>query len=647
MKDLLAPDGVLAAAIPHYEDRPEQRAVSRRIAQALEESRALLVEAGTGTGKTLAYLMPAVLSGKRVVVSTATRALQDQIARSDLPLVRSVVARSFRSVALKGVSNYVCRRRLQAYLPTAPPTLASSIQSWVESTERGDRAEVDWIGEDSPIWAEITTTAEARVGPRCPHFERCFVTTARRTAEDSDIILTNHHLYFADLLLRARSGGSRLLPEHDVVIFDEAHQLEDVATEYFGVRVATDRVSRLLRDVRGIARESSELQRIAVSVEHAAAEFFHAVRLGLRAPEGSGRVVLPPEFFSHQGCRRAWFQLDHLCEELARELEAAGSDEEDARGATAQVGASVATRARQLRDDLATIADRDRPTHAYWAELNGAQVAITSAPVHVGAEIQRHVLAGRALPIFTSATLTVAGSFDFIRDRLGLDRERVDEFAVSSPFDYGRQTLLYLPRDLPEPGPPDARPLGERILELLAITDGGAFVLFTSHRALRDAVAALRDRVPYPLWVQGEESAAGLLDKFRATPSSVLMGTGSFWEGVDVSGDALRLVIMDKLPFAAHTDPLIEARLQRIAERGGDPFEEVQLPQAAIALKQGFGRLIRRRDDRGVVAILDPRIVTRRYGQVFLQTLPPEIRRTSSLEQVRRWWKGEAATVAA
>jgi ATP-dependent DNA helicase DinG len=693
--DVLAPGGGLARTIPDYEDRAEQRAMSAAVARALDDERALIVEAGTGTGKTLAYLVPALASGKRVVVSTGTRALQDQIARHDVPLLRSMLARPFSAVVLKGVSNYACRRKLAELASrnvsrSAPDVSIDALVDWAAHSETGDRAEVEWLAESAPLWADATTTPDARIGARCPHFERCFVTQARRRADQAQLVLVNHHLYFADRALRASYPGARILPEHDAVIFDEAHQLEDVATEHFGARISTHRLAELVRDAH-IALASLPLwtgraaDDTIRTVERTGVALFAQLRAALVACDlhgaHDGRVPLPAGLFDHPDRQAAWFKLDTALEDLARTADAesepppdlvpgtdlaaehrTGSDPDDPRdatrggvngpalpgqrgresplsidrelGARAQL-AGLARRARALRDDLATIAEQRHKSHVYWGETRATGTFLTASPIDVADLVRRHILAAGPTPVLTSATLTAAGSFDYTRRRLGLDD--ADELAVASPFDYARQAMLYVPRDLPPVTDGFTAAAAARTRELLAITEGRAFLLFTSHRALREAAARLAE-LPFPRLVQGDAPRAALIARFRATPNAVLLGTSSFWEGVDVPGDALSLVVIDKLPFAPHTDPLIAARMQAAAEAGEDPFAAIQLPAAAIALKQGFGRLIRRRDDRGIVAILDGRVVTRGYGRVFLDTLPPGLPRSSALEQVRRWW---------
>jgi ATP-dependent DNA helicase DinG len=665
VSDTLAPGGSLHAAIPHFEDRPEQRRMSAAVAAALADERALLVEAGTGTGKTLAYLVPALASGKRVIVSTGTRTLQDQIIRHDVPLLRQILARPFTAVALKGVANYVCRRKLAELRSPAPEVAADlpALRAWLDDSDSGDRAELEEVPEHAPIWAKVTTTTEARLGPRCPYFERCHVTAARRAADKADLVLVNHHLYFADLALRAVAPGARVVPEHAAVIFDEAHQLEDVATEHFGLRVGTSRLGGLVRDARiAFARDlwsegrHGEHEQLVHHVERAGVGLFALARQALAAlaPDG-GRVPLPPDLLASGPRQEAWFVLDGALEELARagEREAMppppgeAADEDEAAAARREQLASLARRARAVRDDLAELAEQRQRSHVYWGETRAVATTLSASPISVAELVRRHVVDGGRTTIFTSATLTVAGGFDYTRARLGLARDTVDELALPSPFDYRRQALLYLARDLPAPTG-DGLPAGvsERVRELLAITGGRAFVLFTSHRAMQACGRQLAG-LPYPLLRQGDAPRAALVERFRATPGAVLLGTGSFWEGVDVPGDALSLVIIDKLPFQPHTDPLTAARASAILARGGEPFGALQLPQAAIALKQGFGRLIRRRDDRGIVAILDPRIVQRTYGRVLLDSLPAGLPRTSAIEQVRRWWSRPEAVAGA
>jgi ATP-dependent DNA helicase DinG len=580
-----------------------------------------------------------------VIVSTATRTLQDQIARNDIPLLRTIVARPFSAVVLKGVANYVCRRKLAS--ASLAGNLGSALSSWVDHSSTGDRSEVEWLAEDSATWSEITTTPDARIGPRCPFFDRCFVTQARRLAERADLVLVNHHLYLSDCALRATAPGARVLPDHDAVIFDEAHQLEEVATEHFGKRISTHALTKLVHDAKlaltGLALwEGFHGTDVIVLVERASAGLFAATRNAL--PDGTeARIPLPEGFLGRGELRMKWFALDDALEQLARLLEteaetrpAMDPEVDDSSSSSAPL-AAVARRARTLRDDLADIADQTSRSHVYWAEVRATGTTLVASPIELGEVFRRHLLQPNRPTVFTSATLAIAGDFAYTRRRLGI--EAADELVVPSSFDYARQAMLYVPRDLPLPADDEfSAAAAQRTLELLELTGGHAFLLFTSHRALRDAAARLATS-PYPKLVQGDAPRATLVERFRATPGAILLGTGSFWEGVDVPGDALALVVIDKLPFASHLDPLRAARARACAEANIDPFESLQLPAAALALKQGFGRLIRRRDDRGIVAVLDHRLVTKNYGRVFVDTLPAGLPRTSSIEQVRRWWR--------
>lgn len=653
--DLLGPGGRLSQALPGYEHRPEQLAMAGAVLDALDDARPLLVEAGTGTGKTLAYLVPAALSGKKVVISTGTRTLQEQILARDVPLLRERLGLEIEVVALKGISNYLCRRRFAELGDTADPDLVR-IAAWSRTTQTGDKSELASVPEDAPAWRVVTTTPDARLGPRCPYWERCFVTQARRAAARAEIIVVNHHLFFADLALRHAFAGAQVLPAYDAVIFDEAHQVEDVATEHFGVAVSTHRLATLSRDalkeLSALAAPTDErraAERLLANLDARADELFAALRRRLGELDGAraasvyearpgaaaaeSRLASPSDLFASPR-QESWFRLDAALEELARHAERRAAAAPDG----GEEHEAICRRAEAIRADLAQLAEPPGHRHVHWAELRGRQVHLHASPIEVGPLLRERVAEAIGSVVFTSATLTTAGSFEFTRARLGLEPDTSTELLVDSPFDFARQAMLYLPQDLPLPSEPDfADAALARIRELLAITAGRAFVLFTSHRALAHAAAALRGSdAPYRVLVQGERPRGALLDDFR-TGGAVLLATGAFWEGVDVPGDSLSLVILEKLPFGVPDEPLTAARSARLLERGEDPFRDYQLPRAALALKQGFGRLIRRRDDRGIVAILDRRILARGYGATFLASLPPATR-TSALEQVRRWW---------
>jgi ATP-dependent DNA helicase DinG len=668
VKSAFAPGGALARSMAGYEDRPQQQAMADAVAAALEDARALLVEAGTGTGKTLAYLVPAAASGKRVVVSTGTRALQEQLTQHDIPLAERALGRPVHAAVLKGVSNYVCKRKsgaLELQLPGQGGEL-DAIRSWLLRTETGDRGELGAIGDDSAWWPLLTTTPESRVGPRCPHFETCYVTQARRAAEKADLVIVNHHLYFADLALRAASPGARVLPDHDAVIFDEAHLLEEVMTEHFGFGVSTTRMALLARDLVGAGHASDRLER-------AAADFFDRARAALgtllldasppgRSPPASdassrgmtpwaSRAALPEGMFAEPALQAAWFGLDGALESAEAAAAAAEARGDDDGRTGPDAWGQLARRASHARTALADLAEADDGRRAVrWGEVRGASVSLRASPIDVSNILRERVLTQVPAAVFTSATLAAAGRFTYMRERLGLTPDDCDELRVDSPFDYARQAILYVARDLPAPSSPDFTAAAcARAAELIEVTGGGAFVLFTSHRALREAADLLRARLSFPLLVQGQAPPAALLDRFRAERGSVLLATGTFWAGVDVPGPALQLVIMDKLPFASPGDPLVAARAAALERAERDPFRELSVPHAALTFRQGFGRLIRRRDDRGIAAVLDGRLVQKSYGKAFLDSLPPGLARTSALEVVRRWWRGEprAATAPA
>jgi ATP-dependent DNA helicase DinG len=633
--DLLGLRSSLRAAVPAYEDRPQQQQMAAAVAAALAGDYPLLVEAGTGTGKTLAYLLPALASGKRVVVSTGTKTLQDQIAHQDLPRLRAAVPTRFRAVVVKGIANYLCLRRLhEARGLFASPEL-EVVQRWAAATTTGDRSEVEALGENAPIWGQVTTTAEGRLGPRCPHYSQCFVTRARRTAEGAQLIIVNHHLFFSDLALRARYPGARVLPDYDAVVFDEAHGLEAVATEHFGVAVSAPRIRRLTRDAATVLPSHHGL--LLRTAQQRADELFALVQRRL-GRGGERRLPLPEDFFAEPATQRAWFALDTSLADLAeRATEQAQGEVDDHR---ADALADLAGRARAVQDELATLAERARDNHVHWTEVRGQNLFLRASPIEVGPLLRRHLLDQQRSVILTSATLATGGQFTYVRRRLGLSGDDAHELVLASPFDFARQAILYVPDDLPDPRAATfTAHCCQRVVELLAITGGRAFVLFTSHRARAAAVATLRNQLPYPVLVQGDEPRGQLLDRFRATDRAVLFATGAFWEGVDVPGEALSMVIIDKLPFAPPDDPLVSGRMHRYEQEGGDPFADHQIPQAALVLKQGVGRLIRRRDDRGIVAILDHRLRTRAYGRCFRQMLPSELPECARLADLRSWWQ--------
>jgi ATP-dependent DNA helicase DinG len=648
VRAILGPGGAAAAAFPGWEARPGQLAMADRIVDAIEGDERLFVEAGTGTGKTLAYLVPAVLSGRKVVVSTGTKTLQDQIATVDLPRLRAMLDRAgvlpgpLHWAVMKGLGNYVCRRRLdernrQRSL-VADPEL-ERVLAFAAASSTGDRADLTDLPDDAPVWPEIAATPETRVGPRCAYFESCFVTAMRRRAAAAPLVIVNHHLFFADLALRARWPDAQVIPPYEVVIFDEAHQIEDVATEFFGVHASTQRLYALARDLsRETGVDAGRGQAAAARLTAATAALADALRALLPAPRPGleeTRVPFPERFDSGPALAR-YHDLDARLDEIAVWLDPDGDEVSRSHRAPEVVG--LGRRAGAARADLALLIGGRGREHVRWVAATSRNVGLHASPVDV-APLLGNALADCPGPIvLTSATLTVANSFDYLRARTGL-ADTAAEASFPSPFRYAEQALLYLAPDLPEPNQ-ERFPLAaaERMAELCAITGGRALLLFTSFRNLRVAEAHLRATLPCPLLVQGERPRHLLLAALRERIGSVLLATQSFWEGVDVPGEALSLVVMDRIPFSVPDDPLTAARIDRIRDAGGDPFGGYQLPRAALSLKQGFGRLIRTRSDHGIVAILDGRVARKTYGATLRASLPADCPRTELLEDVAAFW---------
>lgn len=648
--EVLRPGGPLAEALAQYESRPGQWAMAARVAKAIENDERLLVEAGTGTGKTLAYLVPAILSGRKVVISTGTKTLQDQIARLDLPRLRKILPQPFSFAVMKGLGNYVCLRRLSEYATPEWENLAT-VRAWLEETETGDRAELADLPDDAPLWRDITATPETRLGSRCNFFERCYVTAMRRHALEAQVVLVNHHLFFADLALRTRWPEAQVIPPYEAVVFDEAHQLEEVATEFFGLHVSSARLFALARDVGRVvlgAKLATRITSLARRISGAADAFATALRARVPVPAtGAGdetRVPMPDDLWAPARALDTpiarYHELDNVLEEAATLLDRLARDNGNENGAP--VWAGLARRAASARDELAALVDSSRRDQVRWIATTTRNMSLRASPIEVAPLLARAFDHHIGPLVFTSATLTAGGSFSYVRDALGLG-DTASEASFPSPFRWDQQALLYLAADLPNPGEerfPAAA--AERALELCRASAGRALLLFTSFRNLRVAAERLRADGGFPVLVQGEKPRHTLLESLRGRLGSVLLATQSFWEGVDVPGEALELVVIDRLPFAVPDEPLVGARIARIRETDGDPFTSYQLPQAALALKQGFGRLIRTRRDRGVAAILDGRILRRPYGGVLLQSLPPGCRRTELLEDVAEFFQRRA-----
>jgi len=667
---ILGPDGALARALPGYEHRDDQLALARAVSGALEGRRYLVAEAGTGTGKTLAYLVPAALCGRKVVVSTATKALQEQIWLKDLPLLSGPCGVEVNAAYLKGRANYWCLARGEKF--AAAPTFLTReeaaqwprLLAWARSTGTGDRSEVD-LPDQYAAWREVSATGETCLGRDCQRYDDCFVTQARLRAQQADVVLVNHHLFFADLAMRTSRAGVEVLPEYQAVIFDEAHALEEVATEYFGLSVSSWRIEELVRDAQRAAGDRPDLAALLQSrtaeLARAGERFFGPLALRLRArgkwsarPEPvEGRATGPtPRALrsSRRPGRREAVEPDVRAPLDAGllaplEPEQARLDEalEEVRGMLAEAESpallAIARRAGELRVELKAVTAMGEPSRVYFAEARGRGLFLRAAPVDVSEELVERLYRRLDTAVFTSATLAAQGRFDYFRRQVGLAAFEVEEQRLPGPFDYPRQAALVVPEGMPEPAAPDFPAAAARaVAALTAITGGRAFVLCTSTRmmrALRDLCAGL----PFQLLLQGERPKHRLLEAFKAEPS-VLFATQSFWEGVDVPGEALSLVIIDKLPFAPPGDPVVAARLGALEAEGRDGFSELTVPAAALSLRQGFGRLIRARTDRGLVAVLDPRLATRGYGRAFLATLPP-VPLYRTLDEARRWWERE------
>jgi ATP-dependent DNA helicase DinG len=611
-------------------------------------------------------LVPAILSGRKIVISTATRALQDQIYFKDLPLIERALGLRTSAALMKGLSNYLCRRRYAEYRSSedsASPSRSRSldaIERWLSETESGDVGELASLGENDPVLPLVTSSSDTRVGQPCQYFGECFVTRMKKDADAARLVIVNHHLFFADLALRGAHPG-RVLPDYDAVIFDEAHQLEDIATMFFGVRVSETRVKRLLAELE---RTLGRLGRtgplfgagVLTHARNASDDFF---RLVVEAtPKGDGRVTLERDFWTGERAS-AWHRLDEtldsiraVTEALAGELSSGTSNRSAAvsrRDALAIAdGAGVlARRADEIRRDLAIVVD-GAAGRVTFADVGSRSPSLSSSPVELAGLFRSQIFETIPATILTSATLSsgsddgkASAPFSFVRSRLGLDGDavRVDELVVKSPFDYASRAVLYVPEDLPSPGDEafGARAV-DRIAELVELTGGGAFVLTTSVRSMRTLHRGLCDRLRGPrVFVQGERPKSALLATFRAAGDAVLVATASFWQGVDVPGDALRLVVLEKIPFPVPTEPLVLARARALESEGKNPFLDLHLPLAKIALKQGFGRLIRSHADRGIVALLDERIHRRGYGKALLSALPPA-RRARDIAEVRALW---------
>ena len=634
--------GPVARAMPGFEPREGQRRMAAAVAKAIEEGETLLAEAGTGTGKTLAYLIPAILSRQRVLVSTGTKNLQEQVFFKDLPALRDSLGVSFTATLMKGRSNYLCLHRWESYrdavegntgtsgrlIESGDHVLLPVIQQWMTGTKTGDRAELRDLPEDLPLWKEISADADTCLGTECPRYGDCFLTLMRQRAAESDVVIVNHHLLCADASVRQGAYGE-VIPSCPTLIVDEAHQLEDVATQYFGIAFSNYRVDDLVHDVeRLLGTGMIEIERAQAAaraltrVGDNSGIFFAALSLARSTATSLSDVRARYTGDAMAECTEEGLMLASALEELERSLTARGRQLDDDADMDDETVATLARRARDLRQDLRFLLRADDEDFVYYLEQRGLGTFLRASPVDVSRIVRDALFDRFRTVVLTSATLAVEGSFDYIKGRLGITV--AEELQVASEFDYRQQALLYLPRRMPPPKSPSfAEAVARETVALLTRSRGRAFVLFTSYRVLRAVQPIVEMALPYPILVQGTAPRSALIEEFRETPNAVLLATSSFWQGVDVVGESLSCVVIDKLPFASPGDPVTSARIEAINARGGDAFAEYQVPLAILSLQQGLGRLIRHRTDRGVLAVLDPRLATMGYGRRFLASLPP------------------------
>jgi ATP-dependent DNA helicase DinG len=645
MEEIFGKNGLIAKYHREYEFRPGQIKMAAAVLRAFEEKKHLIVEAGTGTGKTLAYLVPAIAAAlgqnKRIIISTGTKNLQEQLMEKDIPFLQKILPKKFTAAYMKGRSNYACLHRIKK--AETQPILDSldefdsfqKVSRWSRESGTGDKAELTDLPENLSYWRDINAKGEACIGQKCAEFENCFITRMRQRAEEADIVIVNHHLFFADLNIRGNEFG-RVLPDYAAVIFDEAHLIEDIAADYFGFQVSSFQIDELVRDVERLpitdVALNRDLTKLSAKIIGLADQFWARFSQG-RSQDG--RFPLVQGSFAQRtksgeieatALGEAYFNLDTTLERLETTLDRLKDDKSEIE--------SIVRRTRQTRFDLDFICTQAEKNYVYWLERRGKGVFLRASPIDVSALLQDKLFDKTETVVMTSATLSSNGKFDFIKNRLGLDNTNSDSLLAPSSFDYQKQAIVYLPKAMPDPRAPEfLQHAANEIVKLVNVTKGHAFVLCTSNQSMNALYELVSLRVDFPCFVQGSMMKSALLDRFKNTNNAVLFATSSFWQGVDVRGEQLSCVIIDKLPFAVPTDPIVAARTRFIDENGGKSFFDYSVPQAIITLKQGVGRLIRSATDKGVIAILDPRLRTKGYGRDFLNSLP-RMRITAELKDV-------------
>ena len=633
MEAVFGAHGALAKCLPHYEFRRSQIEMAEAIEEAFQKKQHIIAEAGTGTGKTLAYLVPAIRAGRRVVISTGTKNLQEQLFYKDVPFLRRHFAPEIKVSYMKGRNNFLCRQKLYD-LETQPILKGldevdqlARIREWEKETETGDRAELVELPDESELWSKMDARRDTCTGKKCRQFERCFLTLMHRRALESDIVIVNHHLFFADLAVRQDDFGG-IIPEYSAIIFDEAHEIEDVASRYFGIEASNYRVEELVRDTEHTLKLKALINEPILRV-------LHTLRDRSRAffdlfPDKEGRFAFEERDDFLDRHHDPYHSLGHSLQRLATELAGLSEKPEEV--------FRLIERARELRDELEFVLESKERNYVYWFERRGRGIFLQATPIDVSEILRERLFEKFDTILLTSATLAVGGRFDFLKSRLGLRFAK--EHVLPSHFDFRRQAILYVPSELPDVRHPGflERATAE-IARLLEISRGRAFVLFTSYQQMNELYRRVRSEVGFPLLLQGSAPKHRLLERFRKTPHAVLFATASFWQGVDVQGPQLSCVIIDRLPFAVPSDPVVAAGIRAIAEEGRNAFVEYQIPEAVLALKQGFGRLIRAQTDRGILAVLDNRIQRMPYGKIFLESLP-DYRVTSHLGDVMKFMHG-------